>query len=60
MKNKTIEELAEVYSAKQYIDYGDFNYKAEEQIEDAFISGFSARKEIEQKILTDIANKLRS
>ncbi len=60
MKSKTVEQLAEVYTSKQYIDYGDSSYRAEEQIEEAFIAGFSARKEIEQRILTDTLNKYRS
>lgn len=33
-------ELARKYRINQYIDFGDLNEKAEQQIEQAFIDGF--------------------
>jgi hypothetical protein len=60
MKNKTAEQLAEEYTSRQYIDYGDYNYKAEEQVEEAFLEGFSAHKKLTEKILLDLLNKYRS
>lgn len=40
-KNK-LEELASKYVRDEYIDYGDLNYQAEEQIKKAFIDGGKA------------------
>ena len=34
------EKLAEQYRIQQYIDFGDLNEKAEQQIEQAFIDGY--------------------
>lgn len=34
------EELAKQYRIQQYIDFGDLNEKAEQQIEQAFIDGY--------------------
>lgn len=52
-----IEKLAEHYVSTQHIDYGDWGWKAEEQIGDAFIRGYeTAEKELYTK--EDIYNCL--
>lgn len=39
---KTKEERADNYVQMQYIDYGDFNYRVEEQIREGFLNGFDS------------------
>jgi len=60
MKNKTVNELAYEFS-EQFLDATDenSNYEAQACLI-GFLAGFSARKEIEQRILTDTLNKYRS
>jgi hypothetical protein len=67
MKNKTVEQLAEEYADIHMEKFDISNsmqlpyyHNDRHKVEDAFESGFSARKEIEQKILTDTLNKYRS
>ena len=41
-----MEQKAEEYLNKQYVDYGDLNHKAEQQIKQAFIEGMKEQLRI--------------
>lgn len=66
MKSKTVEQLAKERAFEFQVDYKpweenlSYNQYVEYGFEKGFISGFSRRKEIEQKIITDTLNKYRS
>lgn len=47
MKNKTIGEQAELYTSQQYVDYGDYSYRAEEQM--LLLMVFARNKNIQIK-----------
>jgi len=52
-----VERMAEKYVYTQYVDYGDWGYKAEEQIEDGFIAGYKSAKEENNKLIEYIEHK---
>jgi|GEM_PF-5364486 len=54
MKIKTVDELVEKFCNREGLSWEN------EYAKEAFISGFSARKEIEQRILKDLKNKYNS
>jgi hypothetical protein len=41
---KTKEEQADNYTQMQYVNYGDFSYRAEEQIREGFLAGYEANQ----------------
>jgi len=54
MKIKTVDELVEKFCNREGLSWEN------EYAKEAFISGFSARKEIEQRIIADMSNKYKS
>ena len=43
---KTKEERADNYVTMQYIDYGDLSYQAEEQIREAYLTGYEKAEKL--------------
>ena len=53
---KTKEEQADNYTQMQYVDYGDFSYRAEEQIREGFLAGYDSAIEKVKEYLFNTEN----
>lgn len=60
MKGKTAWQLAEDYLKNLNVGIEDLTWREEDNIGEAFVTGFSANKKLTNKTLLDTLNKLRS